>query len=116
MILPSEAFLAPFSLIKAPQGFTNNKFQNLLNLHEKLNPIERFVSLVVDEAVLSPKLNFDSQGMLIGHAINDTMDEDTNTDVPKVLSNEALANRIICYTVQGIAKEFQHVSNIYSTI
>ena len=68
----------------------------------------------MDEAQLSPKLNFDSQGILIGHAINDTMDEEDNTEVPKVTSNDVLAKRIICFTVQGIAKKFQHVRYIYS--
>ena len=35
----------------------------------------------MDELQLGPNLNFDRQGFLIGHAINDTMDEEANADV-----------------------------------
>ena len=106
LILPSETVLAPFNLIKAPQGLTNDKYQSLVKLHENLQPIERFVSLVIDEAPLKPKLNFDSQGMIIGHAINDTIeDTDTTEDPPKVTSTDALATKVVCFMLQGIAKE-----------
>lgn len=118
LILPSETVLAPFNLIRAPQGLTNDKYQSLIKLHETLDPIDRFVSLVIDDSPLKPKLNFDSQGMIIGHAINDTIDnQDESEQNPKVTSTDALASKIFCFMVQGFAqKSLQHVVATYPVL
>ena len=68
---------------------------------ESLSPIDRFVSIVIDEVALNPKMTFDRNGMLIGHAINDVTEDFTQ---------EILANKMICYSVQGISSTFSKVS------
>ena len=92
--------LSSFNLIRAPQGLTNDKFTSLMNLSQKLDPIQRFVSVIIDETPLTPKLNFDSNGMIIGHAVNDTINEENENSLQNT-PNEALANRMLCYLVQG---------------
>lgn len=66
LLLPNQNVLAPYTLTKAPQGLTNDRFRSLLTLSESLSPVERFLSLVIDEAILTPKMTFDSNGMLTG--------------------------------------------------
>ena len=58
--------MSPFSLVRAPQGLTDERFKSLKTLSEKLSPIERYVSVIIDEAILNPRLAFDSNGMIIG--------------------------------------------------
>ena len=66
LILPPESVLSPFTLVRAPQGLTEERFKSLKTLSEKLSPIERYVSVIVDETALNPRLAFDSNGMIIG--------------------------------------------------
>ena len=66
LILPPESVLSPFNLVRAPQGLTEERFKSLKTLSEKLSPIERYVSVIVDETALNPRLAFDSNGMIIG--------------------------------------------------
>ena len=70
---------------------------------ESLSPIDRFVSIVIDEVALNPKMTFDRNGMLIGHAINDVTEDFTQ---------EILANKMICYSVQGISSTFSKVCKL----
>ena len=99
--------------MKAPQGLTNDRFNALLSLSQNLAPIQRFVSLVIDEAPLVARLSFDSNGMVIGHAVNDLSPEDSandNNSANMSGKNEPLANRMISYVVQGLALDLEHVS------
>ena len=96
-------------MVRAPQGFTDDRFKSLKTLSEKLSPIERYVSVTIDETMLNPRLAFDSNGMIIGHAVNDVISEESNTNEQSV-SNDSLANRMICYMAQGLSQDFHHVS------
>jgi hypothetical protein len=112
LLMPSETVLAPFSLVKSPQGLTNQRFSSLRALADKLNPLDRYVSVIIDEMLLTPRLVFDSNGMIIGHAVNDTVA--SSGEIESIASagtpNDALANRMICYMAQGIAQNFHQVS------
>ena len=96
-------------MVRAPQGLTDDRFKSLKTLSEKLSPIERYVSVTIDETILNPRLAFDSNGMIIGHAVNDVISEESNTNEQTVPNNDSLANRMICYMAQGLSQDFHHV-------
>ena len=54
---------------KAPQGLTTERSRFWSNLSKSLTPTDRIISLIIDEALLTPKMNFDSNGMIIGMKI-----------------------------------------------
>ena len=68
LFFPNQNILAPFgsTLTKAPQGLTTERSRFLSNLSKSLAPTDRIISLIIDEALLTPKMTFDSNGMIIG--------------------------------------------------
>ena len=48
-----------------------------------------------------------------GHAVNDTISEDPNPTEGQPTPADSLANRMICYTAQGLSQDFHHVNIIF---
>ena len=76
-----------------------------MDLSSRHSTLEKLVTLVIDETALIPRLSFDSQGLIIGHAINDDVTNPNETS-----SVDGLANRMICYMIQGLTHDLHHVS------
>ncbi len=98
-------------MIRAPQGITSARIASLRALSERLNPIDKYVSLIIDDMALEQVLQFNNEGQVIGHAVNDTvMNFEKKGEPVAATPKDAFANRIFCYMAQGLSQNFHQVN------